>query len=124
LHGKPPPTPRRILFPFDKGKRILIQRIRSRTFAVDLNRYPQPYRILNFKPGAAGEPILLTQKGMQEITRLNESEPRLFSSWNIRSTSILFVDDCVAAGIIAGRCYRALAALGKHMDGLTWVDSG
>jgi len=48
----------------------------------------------------------------------------VLSSWNIRSKSILFVDDCITSGIIAGWCCEIQAALGNHMDGLIWARAG
>jgi len=45
---------------------------------------------------------LLSQKRMKELARLNQSGARLFNSWTIRSTYILFLDDCVTSGMIAG----------------------
>jgi hypothetical protein len=58
---------------------------------------------------------LLAQKRMKELARLNQSGARLFNSWTIRSTSILFLDGCVTSGIIAGWRYEVLSGLGNHM---------
>jgi len=100
-------------FPLDKAKRILIPGIRSSPFPMNLNRYPQPYRIFNLKPGSSRETIFVAQKGIQEITCLNQSEPRLLSSWNIPSTSILFLDDCIISSTTARLCYEIQAAFGE-----------
>jgi len=48
---------------------------------------------------------------------LNQWEPKLVKTWNIRKSSILFVDDCIATGTTARLCYEALVALGNHVDG-------
>ncbi len=55
---------------------------------------------------------------------LNQSEPLLLESWNIRNRSILFVDDCITSGTTARLCYGALVARGNHVDGLIWVSAG
>ena len=55
---------------------------------------------------------------------LGQSKPRLLVSWNIRNSSILFVDDCITSGTTARLCYEALVKLGNHMDGLIWVSAG
>jgi|GEM_PF-1045624 len=55
---------------------------------------------------------------------LNQSEPELLESWNVRNKSILFVDDCITSGTTARLCYEALVALGNHVDGLIWVYAG
>ena len=55
---------------------------------------------------------------------LGQSRPRLLESWNIRNSSILFVDDCITSGTTASLCYEALVELGDHVDGLIWVSAG
>jgi hypothetical protein len=56
---------------------------------------------------------------------LNQSETLLFESWNIRNSSILFVDDCITSGTIPpSRDYEVLLALGNHVDGMIWVSTG
>jgi len=55
---------------------------------------------------------------------LNQSEPKLLESWNIRNRSILFVDDCITSGTTARLCYEALVARGNHVDGLIWISAG
>jgi len=55
---------------------------------------------------------------------LGQSKPRLLESWNIRNSSILFVDDCITSGTTASLCYEALVKLGNHVDGLIWVSAG
>jgi predicted amidophosphoribosyltransferase len=55
---------------------------------------------------------------------LNQSEPKLLESWNVRNRSILFVDDCITSGTTARLCYEALVALGNHVDGLIWLYAG
>jgi len=89
-----------------------------------MNRYPHFYRILNLVLCAAGKTILLAKKGMKEITRVNQPEPELLESRNIRNKSIPFVHDCITSGTTARLCYEVLAALGDHMDGLIWVYAG
>ena len=48
----------------------------------------------------------------------------LLESWNIRNSSIFFVDDCITFGTTAKLCYEALVAFGNHVDGLIWVSAG
>ena len=55
---------------------------------------------------------------------LNQSEPKLLESWNIRNRSILFIDDCITSGTTASLCYKVLVDLGNHVDGLIWVSAG
>jgi len=52
---------------------------------------------------------------------LSQSKPILLESWNIRNSSVLFVDDCITSGTTARLCYEALVDLGNHVDGLIWV---
>ncbi len=52
---------------------------------------------------------------------LNQSEPVILDSWNIRNKSILLVDDCITSGTTTRLCYEALVALGNHVDALIWV---
>ena len=54
---------------------------------------------------------------------LNQSKPHLLDSWNIRNSSILFIDDCITSGTTARLCYKALVELGNHVDGLIWVSA-
>jgi hypothetical protein len=55
---------------------------------------------------------------------LNQSEPELLESWKVHNKSILFVDDGIISDTTAKLCYKALVALGKHVDGLIWVYAG
>ena len=54
---------------------------------------------------------------------LNQSRPHLLDSWNMRNSSILFVDDCINSGTTARLCYEVLISLGNHLDGLIWVSA-
>ncbi|MEO0248182.1 MAG: phosphoribosyltransferase [candidate division WOR-3 bacterium] len=55
---------------------------------------------------------------------LNQSEPELLESWNVRNKSIFFVDDCITSGTTARLSYEALVALGNHVGGLIRVYAG
>jgi len=56
-----------------------------------------------------------------KFASLAQSKPQLLKSWNIRASSILFIDDCITSGTTARLCYEALVGLKNHVDGLIWL---
>ena len=97
------------------------KRIPSRYCTYDLGKTISKLTGIPFVP-AFSQKTDKTYHG--RFASLGQSKPRLLESWNIRNSSILFVDDCITSGTTASLCYEALVKLGNHVDGLIWVSAG